>query len=560
MTKATPPVMLREQNSPKAINLVKRILGEVPFATELYWLARHRDKTINSRFSLEQLKNWIPTLLAEASTLRTSANAGKNVFLFGSSHRWITHTAVVGFALYAQGHDVSLGYLPYHDWRFEFNPFDIKRQNIYAREVLKNTEPALKPVSFLGLHAGYKTLPEELQKQIEQVARFDAMYTEQNEEVDIASPIYRLRLKRNMEAARAAYSYFKSNRPDVVIVPNGSIQEYAVVYRVARFLGIQAVTYEFGDQRERIWLAQNGEVMRQETDALWKAFSEVPLAEAELKSVQDLFEARRSASTWKNFSRLWQNMPAEGIEKARQALSLDKRPVVLLATNVLGDSLTLGREVFSHSMEEWLERTLQYFAGKNDVQLVIRVHPGEILTHGQSMVDVTQHVLPNLPENIHLIRPDEKINTYDLIAAADAGLVYTTTVGLEMALCGVPVVVAGSTHYRGRGFTHDPNSWVRYYKTLGSILANPRDNRLSKEQVDLAWAYAYRFFFDFPRPFPWHLIHFWKEMEEKSLVNVLSPEGIEKFGDTFKFLVGEPLDWAAIREKKYGKAYTISPG
>lgn len=557
MTRGIPPPTtpaLREQNSPKAINLVKRILGEVPFAAELYFLVRHRDKTIKSRFSLEQLKSWIPTLQADADALRESAPSGKKVFLFGSSHRWITHTAVVGFALYAQGHDVSLGYLPYHDWRFEFNPFDAKRQNIYAREILKQTEPALKPVSFLGLHAGYKSLPQELQKQIEQVARFDAMYTEQNEAVDPASPIFRLRLKRNMEAARAAYSYFKTNRPDVVIVPNGSIQEYAVVYRVARFLGIQAVTYEFGDQRERIWLAQNGEVMRQETDEMWKAFEGIPLTDAELKSVQELFEARRSASTWKNFSRLWQSLPAEGVEKARQALSLDKRPVVLLATNVLGDSLTLGREIFSNSMEEWLVRTLQYFAGKTDVQLVIRVHPGEILTHGQSMVDVTQHVLPSLPENIHLIRPDEKINTYDLIAAADLGLVYTTTVGLEMALCGVPVVVAGSTHYRNRGFTHDPNSWVKYYKSIGSILNNPRENRLSTQQVDLAWAYAYRFFFDFPRPFPWHLIHFWKEMEEKSLKKVFSTDGVKKYGDTFRYLVSEPLDWEAIRDNKYGKA------
>ena len=38
---------------------------------------------------------------------------------------------------------------------------------------------------------------------------------------------------------------------------------------------------------------------------------------------------------------------------------------------------------------------------------------------------------------------------------SDLALVYTTTVGLEAANLGIPVAVAGATHYRGRGFTHD---------------------------------------------------------------------------------------------------------
>jgi capsule polysaccharide export protein KpsC/LpsZ len=57
---------------------------------------------------------------------------------------------------------------------------------------------------------------------------------------------------------------------------------------------------------------------------------------------------------------------------------------------------------------------------------------------------------------LHVIRPTEKINTYDLMEIAGLGLAYTTTVGMEMAMRGVPVILAGQTHYRGRGFTHDP--------------------------------------------------------------------------------------------------------
>ena len=175
------------------------------------------------------------------------------------------------------------------------------------------------------------------------------------------------------------------------------------------------------------------------------------------------------------------------------------------------------------------------------------VHPGEVLTHGQSMVDVVHEVLPRLPENIRLIKPRDEVNTYDLIEVADLGLVYTTTVGMEMAMSGVPVVVAGQTHYRGRGFTHDPDSWVSYYKLLGQILENPADFRLDVEQVKLAWQYAYRFFFDYPQPFPWHLVRVWEDYKARPLQSVLQGECQKLYEPTFRYLVGEPIDWSLER-------------
>jgi hypothetical protein len=409
-------------------------------------------------------------------------------------------------------------------------------------------------VSFLTTRSLFTRIPDDLMAAVQQVTMYDTQYTLQVEDIDPASEVYKLRLERNTEIARAALGWFKANRPDVVIIPNGTIQELGMVYRVARYLGISTVTYEFGDQRQRIWLAQNAEVMRQETDNLWLARDGRALSPEQLDRMRSLFMARQHGALWENFARLWQDTPAEGGDKAREALGLDKRPVVLLATNVLGDSLTLGRQVFSQSMAEWISRTVQYFSGRPDVQFVIRVHPGEVLTHGLSMVDVVKQVLPRLPEHIRLIGPKDKVNTYDLIEVADIGLVYTTTVGLEMAMSGLPVVVTGQTHYRGRGFTYDPDSWVTYFKLLGQILTKPSGFRLSRAQVESAWEYAYRFFFEYPRPFPWHLVRVWDDYKNRPLSQVCGPEGLEQYGDTFKYLVGEPINWRAILSED-GKNY-----
>jgi DNA polymerase elongation subunit (family B) len=534
----------KEKYAPK--NLIKSVLGQVPFTAELYWLVRHPEKTLNSRFSLKKLDDHIVDLTSQVERIREKrAVKGKKVFVFATLHFWIEHAALTSLSLSAMGNDVTLGYLPYHDWQNEINKFDLRRQDLYAQETLNKAGNVINVLSLLDLHAGYKMLPEELKDRIEQICRYDTMYTMQIESVDTNCHIYKMRLKRNFQAARAAYSWLQQNKPDVVVVPNGTILEFGVIYEVARYLGIQVVSYEFGDQRQRIWISQDEKVMRQNTQTMWEELKEKNLSRAETEKIRDLFESRRKASVWKNFSRLWQQVPAKGVEIARQELGLDNRLVVLLATNVLGDSLTLGREIFTESMEEWLERTLQYFAGRPDLQFVIRVHPGEKLIHGQSMVDVIDRVLPKLPEHIHVIKPEEDVNTYDLIAAADLGLVYTTTVGLEMAMSGVPVIVVGDTHYRGKGFTLDPDSWVRYYKTLKAVIEDPSAFRLTDKQIEDAWAYAYRFFFDFPQPFPWHLVNPWENFEKNDIESIFNSRDWPQYERVLHYLAGEPMSWVS---------------
>jgi len=74
-------------------------------------------------------------------------------------------------------------------------------------------------------------------------------------------------------------------------------------------------------------------------------------------------------------------------------------------------------------------------------------------------------------------------------------------------------------------------------------LSKPAETRLTKTQVSQAWNYAYQFFFKYPQPFPWHLLHFWDELGEWPLGKALSEEGLAQFGDTFRYLAGEPVEW-----------------
>jgi len=481
--------------------------------------------------------------------MQAAGGPGQHVMLFSSLRYWVEYSTLLSFAFAGQGHQVDHAYLPFTNWRKPLNRFDLRRQTAYFRSVLDPSEPLVKPVNLLDLKIDHQKLPPDLRAAVEEVSLRDVQYTLQIEDVELtgdsdSARLYRLRLERNIQASQAALTWMQANRPDVVVTPNGSILEMGSVYQVARYLEIPVVTYEFGEQRDRIWLARNAEVMHQETDALWAERSQLTLDADQWEQVKALFASRQRASLWENFSRRWQGQPNVGGEKVRQELGLDQRPVILLAANVIGDSLTLGRQMFSQSMTEWLEQTASHLANNPEVQLIIRIHPGERYTKGPSVANVVSNVLPDLPEHIHLVGADDPINTYDLVEIADLGLVYTTTVGMEMAMSGIPVIVAGQTHYRGKGFSLDPATWTEYYQQLEQVLKDPQSFKLSRAQVEQAWNYAYRFFFEYPVPFPWHLLHFWNELENWPLEKVLASEGQAQFSSSFKLLLGSPRDWA----------------
>ncbi len=521
---------------------ISRILGEIPLTAEFYFQLKKKAEP-GTRYSLKNIQARMPQIMADLKANQKTAANPKKILVFTSLHYWIEEAAAIALYFGAQGHTVTFGYLPYADWQKPVNKFDLRRQDLYTRKVFEEIEPLINLVSFLPIHPSYKPIPDELLQIIEDVSTYDAQYTLQVEDVDREHPLFKMRMERNERFARMFYPWVKANQPDHIIIPNGTIQEMGIAYRTAKWLKIPVTTYEFGEQRKRIWIAQDREVMRQETDDLWEVRREIPVEEDELEMVRGMFSARQRADIWENFSRRWQKKGRVGMETVRKELGLDDRPIVFLATNVLGDSLTLGRQTFSRNMAEWIERTVQYFIERTDAQLVIRVHPGEQLTHGASMVDVVHKLLPTLPEHIHMILPTDEINSYDLVDIAAIGLVYTTTMGLEMAMSGIPVIVAGQTHYRNRGFTFDPDSWVTYYKTLGGMLDEPEEAHLSEEQTKSAWKYAYSFFFEYPRPFPWHLVKMWDDYDKRPFSHVLSEEGQAEYGESFEYLIGKPLDW-----------------
>ncbi|GMR10730.1 MAG: hypothetical protein BMS9Abin28_1553 [Anaerolineae bacterium] len=527
---------------------VKAALGRMPVAAEAYQALLANGRKPAGGYRLDrlhaELPDWVDAGLAakEAEPVLPP----RRVLVMAYLPWWLEYAAAMSILLASSGCEVGIGFVPYRRWTEPVQAFDRRRQSRYINRILSSAKPLIHVHDLSGPTAS--SIPPDLATRLEALSRGDVQYTLQREDLEMApksetAALYELRLERNMAAAASALELFKEQGYDAALIPNGSILEFGAVYQAARWAGVKSVTYEFGEQRERMWLAQNAEVMRQDTTALWEARGRLELTRRERREVESMLGARRSGKQWAQFARRWQSAPSQGAHKVAERLSLDlSRPVALLCTNVVGDSLALNRQVFSEGMADWLALTARHFEDPAVGQLVVRVHPGEMLGAGHPSAEVVREALPEMPANVVVVGPDSEINTYDLIEMADLGLVYTSTVGLEMAMAGIPVVVAGETHYRAKGFTSDPTSKDEYFETVDRLLAAGGKDHLGEQQRELAAKYAYRFFFEYPFPFPWHLIGFWEDVEQHPVEAIVQRPAA--YRSTMLALIGEPIDWS----------------
>lgn len=171
------------------------------------------------------------------------------------------------------------------------------------------------------------------------------------------------------------------------------------------------------------------------------------------------------------------------------------RPIVGMLTNVLWDAQVLYPANAFPTQLDWIMTTVAYFARRQDLQLLIRVHPAEahaLTASRQFVIEELQKNFPKLPANVFVIRAESNINTYAAMQHCNCAIIYGTKTGVELTSMGIPVIVAGEAWIRNKGLTIDVASQDDYREILDGLpLA---ESRLTEAQVREARKYAYHFF------------------------------------------------------------------
>lgn len=322
------------------------------------------------------------------------------------------------------------------------------------------------------------------------------------------APEHEAALRGYLESAllmvRCCHRILETERPEVVVVSHG-IYLWGVVADFFREHGVRVVTHNVGYRRNTTyWFHQETYHKRlvDEPNALWEDAPFLPEDEQLLDAYVD---SRRTGAM--DYLTYHPN-PHEGREALIRELDLNPEARIYgLFTNIAWDAAIVFRDIAFRNMAEWVLESIRYFAGRDDIQLVIRCHPAEVkreIETLQKVADLVRERFDPLPSNIRLVPAESDVSTYTLSEIVDAGIVYTTKVGLEFACRGVPVVVVGEPFYRGKGFTHDPTTPGEYFHLLETL---PKGERMTPELTARAKKYAHYYFYrrhlelDYLRPY-----------------------------------------------------------
>jgi hypothetical protein len=140
-------------------------------------------------------------------------------------------------------------------------------------------------------------------------------------------------------------------------------------------------------------------------------------------------------------------------------------------TNLNFDTTVIGRNTIFTDMEEWLISLINYWEkNENEIKLVIRVHPAEVKMVTGTREFIGEKLKSRIrTNNILLIDSDEQANAYDLIEGMEYGLIYSSTIGLEIAYSGKACLVAGKPFYRNKPFVLTPDTKEKYFELLDQM-------------------------------------------------------------------------------------------
>jgi hypothetical protein len=280
---------------------------------------------------------------------------------------------------------------------------------------------------------------------------------------------------------------------DAAVFNHGIYVPQGIVGEACRQKNVHVVNWNPA-YKKRCFIFSHGDTyhhtMMTEPHDVWRA---LPWDDARERELMDYLESRWSGENdWIWFHEK-QGVSLESLA-ARTGLDFAK-PMVGLLTSVMWDAaLHYPSNVFP-SMLAWVRRTIEYFAGRPDVQLVIRVHPAEVrgtLPARQRIADEIRKAFPRCPPNVFVVPPEWNVSTYALMHRCNAVIIYNTKTGAELAAKGVPVIVAGEAWIRNKGFAFDVESERQYIELLDRL---PLEKDMSAENVQNARKYAYHFFF-----------------------------------------------------------------
>jgi Capsule polysaccharide biosynthesis protein len=231
--------------------------------------------------------------------------------------------------------------------------------------------------------------------------------------------------------------------PRAVVVFNGQFFPEATARWLAQSRGIPSFAHEVGLQPFSAFFTA-GEP------------TAYPIDIPENFELSDGQNARLDAYLEKRFQgnftmagiKFWPEM--KGLDEPLIKRIAQYKQVVPVFTNVVFDTSQPHANTLFSDMFAWLDEVLELIRRHPETFFVIRAHPDESRPGKESAETVagwvTARSADSLP-NVVFIPPHERLSSYELIQRSKFVMIYNSTIGLEAAIMGAPVISGGRARF-----------------------------------------------------------------------------------------------------------------
>lgn len=285
-------------------------------------------------------------------------------------------------------------------------------------------------------------------------------------------------------------------RPDCVIMSHGIYATWGPPFRILRKAGVPVLTYGRGKKAGTGKFNWNCTSDWWDISEEWLKRKDTPLDKKDRINILHYLDSRK---THKNDVYVFNKGLVESKAETYKRLRLNpSKPTYALFTNLLWDASSAQREIVFKDSVDWVVETIAWFINNPHKQLIVKIHPAEkVLGTNMPFIKLIESNFKELPDNIRIIDPNEKFNSWSIYDITDLGLVHTTIVGLELPIKGIPCAVVSKTHFREKGFTIDLSDKNEYFNLLKTFESGQFDTESMQE---LALRYAYILFEKYQMP------------------------------------------------------------
>lgn len=374
----------------------------------------------------------------------------------GTSVPW--YTLALGLLLAKNGNKISF---VIDDFPFGNSKLRYRFVLGCLRSVMRRLRRQYEVIDLSSLKVN-QTLEAAAKATVTRLARLNAVWQLKGEMLEAGRKKYTARCIDQLSAAyNPIASILRPGAFDVVLIPGGVYSTSGIWAEVARAAGIRIASFD-GGSYGTVMIATNGIACH---------LQDIPVAFSTLKS-------RCANPAERAFV-----LGAAQAEMERRRAGVDTfasqikgsdggddryNGAVLLALNSSWDAAALGLQAVFKDNSQWIVETTRYLLAHTTAPVIVRQHPAERLNIARTSDDYRLLLQKNFGSEprLHFIAADETINSYALLDRVAVVVAYTSTIGIEAAALGKPVITASNSYYSNLGFIWRANALELYYSYL----------------------------------------------------------------------------------------------